>query len=606
MNDSSDQVLASVDERPSVAAYMQAARQLSSFKEELTPVRVGLLASFTIDAAVPFLVVEAARLGFAAEVYVAPFNSTKQELLDPESGCARHQADVVFVANLLADIGPGLTRDVLPGAIDEQIEALVADVVAPLKEFRKRSGADLVLHNIARPRRPALGLGEPLASGSQSDVIGRLNARLAKAVGAIAGGYVLDLERVCANVGYDNCYDDKMWYLGRSPFSPAAWRALAQEQAAFIRAVRGPQRKCLVLDLDNVLWGGIVGEAGLANIKLGQTYPGAVFRDFQEAVMELQRRGVLLAINSKNNPADVEEVFRSHPDMVLKLDDFACTRINWQDKPQNMREIARELNIGLESLVFFDDNPAEQALMRQALPQVLTVPVPPEPIKYVNVLRDSRAFDRLSVTAEDRRRGDMYREQAARRQLEQSATSVEEFLRDLQMTVSIGRVDDFAFPRVVDLLQKTNQFNLTTRRHTGGQLKAMLDDPTCGVFWLRVADRFGDNGIVGVAIVQRLDEVAFIESFLMSCRVIGRTVETAFLSFLADRAKEWGASALEGEFVPTAKNAPAADFYRRHGFTPIGEANRGSRWRLDLAKVAFQWPAYIGRNGTAESTRRTS
>ena len=599
MNDDLGQILAAVDERPGVAGYMQAARQVLSFKEQLVPVRVALLASFTIDAGVPFLVVEAARAGFAAEVYVAPFNTVQQELLDPESGCIRHQPAVVFVANLLGDVCPALAHDVLSGGIDQQIETLVTDIITPLQELRKRSGADVVLHNFARPQRAALGIGEPMASGSQTEVINRLNTRLAKAVGAIPGAYVLDLERVCANVGYDSCYDDKMWYLGRSPFSPTAWRALTQEQAAFIRALRGPQRKCLVLDLDNVLWGGIIGEAGVANIKLGQAYPGAVFRDFQQAVLELHRRGVLLAINSKNNPADVEEVFHSHPDMVLKPDHFACTRINWQDKPQNMREIARELNIGLESLVFFDDNPAEQARMRQALPQVLTLSVPPEPIKYLNVLRESRAFDRLAVTEEDRRRGDMYREQAVRRQLEQSAASVEEFLRDLQMTISIERVNEFAFPRVVDLLQKTNQFNLTTRRHSAGQLKTLLDDPACGVFCLRVTDRFGDNGIVGAAIVQRRDEIALIESFLMSCRVIGRTVETAFLSFLVDRAKDWGMSAVEGEFISTVKNAPAADFYARHGFTRIGETSTGSRWRLDLARVPFQWPAYIERNGAA-------
>jgi FkbH-like protein len=599
MNNDLDQLLASLDERPSVAAYMQAARQVPSFKEQLIPVRVALLASFTIDAVVPFLIVEAARLGFVVETYGAPFNSVKQELLDPDSGCFRHKPDVVVVANLLGDVCPALTHEVLPGdaaAIDQQIETLTAELVLPLQEFRKRSVATVLLHNFPRPQYPALGIHEPMAPNSQTEMINRLNARLAKTMGTMPGGYVLDLDRVCANVGYDNCYDSKMWYLGHSPFSVPAWQALAQEQAAFIRALRGPQRKCLVLDLDNVLWGGIVGESGLAHIKLGQTYPGAVFRDFQQTVLELHHRGVLLAINSKNNPAEVEEVFRSHPDMVLKMEHFASTRINWQDKPQNMREIAQALNIGLDSLVFFDDNPAEQALMRQALPEVSTLPVPAEPIKYLKVLRESRAFDRLSLTDEDRRRGEMYREQTARHHLQQSATSVEDFLTGLQMIVSIEPVNDFAFPRVVDLLQKTNQFNLTTRRHSASQLKTMLDDSTRGVFYLRVADRFGDNGIVGVAIVQRRDEAACIESFLLSCRVIGRTVETAFLSFLADWAKDWALRAMEGEFIPTAKNAPAADFYARHGFTKIEDAGTANRWRLDLSQVPFQWPAYIERN----------
>jgi FkbH-like protein len=235
--------------------------------------------------------------------------------------------------------------------------------------------------------------------------------------------------------------------------------------------------------------------------------------------------------------------------------------------------------------------------MRQALPEVMTLPVPPEPIKYINLLRESRAFDRLSLTDEDRHRGEMYQGQTARRQLQQSATSLQDFLTGLQMTVSIERVDDYAFPRVVDLLQKTNQFNLTTRRHSAGQLKAMIDDAAQGVFCLRVADRFGDNGIVGAAIVQRRDETAHIESFLLSCRVIGRTVETAFLSFLVDWAKDWELTAIEGEFIPTAKNAPAADFYSKHGFIQVDSTNSGSRWALDLKKVPFQWPTYIERTG---------
>lgn len=606
MKNDLNQFFVALDERPGVAAYIQAARQVPLFKDRLAPVRVALLSSFTIDAAVPFLTVEAARLGFAAETYVAPFNSVKQELLGADSGTVRHKPDVVFVASVLADVSPALANNALAheaAQIDQQIGQLVAEIVAPVKEFRKRSGAAVVLHNFARPQAPALGIYESMAAGSPTDVINRINARLVDAIRAIPGVYILDFDRVCADVGYSHCFDDKMWYLGRLPFSAAAWRALAQTQATFVRALFGPQRKCLVLDLDNVLWGDIIGESGLANIKLGQTYPGNVFREFQQAVLALHQRGVLLAINSKNNPADVDEVFRSHPDMVLKKEHFACIRVNWQDKSTNMKEIAAALNIGLDSLVFFDDNPAEQALMRETLPQVLTLPVPPEPIKYARLLRDSRAFDRLSLTDEDRQRGKMYQEQAARRQVEQAAGSVEDFLAGLQMTAAVESVDDFAFPRVVDLLQKTNQFNLTTRRHTAGQLRIILDDPRCGVFSLRVADRFGDNGIVGVAIVRQKDKSAVIDSFLLSCRVIGRTVETALLSVLADWARDRGLNVMEGEFLPTPKNAPAADFFARHGFSQVGDAPLETRWRLDLAKVPFQWPACIQRQGQAAAVK---
>jgi FkbH-like protein len=599
MNLDLDQILAKVDERPAMAIYMQAARQISACKEKLIPVRAALLSSFTIDSLLPFLIVEAARFGFAVEPYIAPFNSVKQELLGVESGCVRHRPHVVFIANLLDDIRTDRTYDCLSGDAESMVaivNELVADLTAPIRQFRSRSEAAIAFHTLPRPQFPPLGVYEAMAVGSQSNLVNRLNARLTTVVNELPGAYLLDLERVCATVGYEKCYDPRMWYLGRAPFSAAMWLAWAREQAAFLRALLAPPRKCLVLDLDNVLWGGIVGENGMANIQLGQTYPGSVFRDFQRAILELHNRGVLLAINSKNNLEDVEEMFRSHPDIILKWEHFACRRINWQDKDENMREIARELNIGLDSLVFFDDNPAEQARMRQTLPSVLTLPAPPEPIQYLKVLRQSGAFDRLSATEEDRRRGAMYQEQVARRQLQDSFASVEDFLTSLQMTVQIEPVSDFGFRRAVDLLQKTNQFNLTTRRHGAGHLKTLMADPQCGVFSMRVTDRFGDNGIVGLAIIQKSGETAQIESFLMSCRVIGRTVETAFLSFLADWARESGTRTLEGEYLPTRKNAPAADFYSRHGFTRIEQSEHGSRWRVELNQASFQWPPYIGGN----------
>lgn len=596
MNRQLEQVLQSVDQRPTMAAYMQAAREVRLLDERLRSIQLSLLSTFTIDSLVPYLEVEAARKGFAADIYVGLFNAVRQELLNPNSGRLVHRSDVVFIAQHLSDVCPPLTNDyrMLDGTqLEQYIEKIISDIVATLKEFRKLSQAVVVVHNFALSAYPLLGIYEVMAQGSQTDAIRRLNATLVDAVRVVPAVYVLDYERLCADVGYRNWYDAKMWCLGRAPLSAQALPALARIQAAFVQAILGSPRKCLVLDLDNTLWGGVVGEDGLAGIKLGYTYPGNAFRHFQQVVLQLYRRGVLLAINSKNNQADVEEVFRSHPDMVLKLEHFASTRINWREKPENMLEIADEVNIGLDSLVFFDDSPVERALMRQALPQILTLEVPSDLLEYPQVLLESRAFDKLSFTDEDRRRGEMYREQVTRRQLEKSATSLQEFYSGLQMTVSICPVDEFAFPRVLDLVHKTNQFNLTTRRHSASQLMEMIADPKCGVFYLRVTDRFGDNGIVGVAIVQIQGGAAYIDTLLLSCRVIGRTVETAFLSILVDWARTRGVAEMEGEFIPTAKNAPAADFYARHGFTQVSTDGVGSRWRLMLDDVPFRWPAYI-------------
>ena len=596
MNLTLEQILRSVDERPTLAAYAQAAREIRSLGERLQPVRVSLLSTFTIDSLRPYLEVEAARLGFGANTYVGPFNSVRQELLNPSSGCLKHQPDIVFVAQLLCDVCPPLVNVFLALSetrIEQFVTEIISETVATLRSFRKFSQATVVLHNFALPPNPLLGIYEVMEQASQTSVIRQLNERLVEAVKTVPGVYLLDCDRLCAGVGYRNWHNDKMWYLGRAPLSASALSTLARAQTAFIQASLGRQRKCLVLDLDNTLWGGVIGEVGIAGIQLGHTYPGNVFRNLQETVLQLHHRGVLLAINSKNNQADAKEVFESHPDMVLKQEHFASTQINWRPKPENMSEIANELNIGLDSFVFLDDNPAERALMRKAFPEVLTLELPSDPLRYAEVLLESRAFDSLSFTREDRRRGEMYQEQKTREQLKLSSGSLQDFLSSLKMEVSIRPVDQFAFSRVLDLIQKTNQFNLTTRRHSAGELKEMLADPKWDAFYIRVADRFGDNGIVGAAVSRIQNGTAYLDTFLLSCRIIGRNVETAFLSFLVDWFKARGANVIEGEFIPTAKNSPAAEFFAGHGFKPAGANSTGSSWRLSLAEASFEWPDYI-------------
>lgn len=606
MSPALDQILRALDEHPTVAAYSQTARAVRSLHDGLRPVRIALLATFTVDGLRPYLEVEAARRGFAAEVYVAPFDSVKQELLDPGRGCVGHRPDVVFILHRLAEVCPPLANDFL--ALDAAqrerlLESTVAELVSSLTAFRQHSPATVVVGNFARALYPPLGLYEVAAPDSQTEAIHDLNRRLLKAIGAVAGVHVLDFDKLCADVGYRNSHDDKMWHLGRAPLAAPLLPALARTQALFIQAIQGPPRKCLVLDLDDTLWGGVIGESGVAGIKLGSTYPGNVYREFQQAVLELHRRGILLAINSKNNPGDVDEVFATHPDMVLRKEHFASIRVNWRDKPANMVEIARELNIGVDSLVFFDDNPVERALVRQTLPDVLTLEVPSDPVHYVKILKESGAFERLSLTDEDRRRGLMYQEEVARRQLLETSASLGEFLKSLQVAVSIRAVDHFSFPRVLDLLHKTNQFTLTTRRHSSAQLTAMIEDPQSGVFSLRAGDRFGDNGIVGVAIVRAREDTAHVDSFLMSCRVIGRDIETALLVHLVDWARRRGLRVMEGQFIPTAKNAPAADFYARHGFAPVDGTGV---WTLDLAEVPFRWPDHIPRDAQEAEPHRRS
>ncbi len=536
-------------------------------------------------------------------------------MLTHDSGLQRHRPDVVFVAQLLEDVAPSLAFDFLslePDQISRQIDETVTTLGNSIAAFRGRSDATIVLHNFALPPRPLLGIHECFAKDTQTSAIRQLNAQLVKAAADIPGVYVLDFDRLCSELGYDQWQNERMWYLGRIALSAQALPRLADLQAAFLQATIGSPRKCLVLDLDNTLWGGVVGEDGVAGIMLGHDFPGNVYLDVQRQILQLHQRGVLLAINSKNNDRDVEEVFEKHPDMLLRPDHFAARRINWQPKPQNMLEIAEELNIGVDSLVFLDDNPSECELMRQSLPEVLTWAAhdarsKADPFASLGWLRNSHVFDRLKLTQEDRNRGEMYLQQQQRKQLETSATSVEEFLRGLQMRVSISEMDDFTLPRVVELIGKTNQFNLTTRRHSEAKLREFQTDPRCAVFTMRVVDRFGDNGIVGVAIAAIADQECCIDTFLLSCRVIGRSVETAMLARLSDWACSQGAEKLVGIFIPTAKNAPAADFYRQHGFQRReDDANQthsdqqATDWQLSLAECTVKFPEFIELDPTEE------
>jgi FkbH-like protein len=370
---------------------------------------------------------------------------------------------------------------------------------------------------------------------------------------------------------------------------------LTNEHLRFLLPLSGRVAKVLVTDLDNTLWGGVIGEDGLDGIKVGAEYPGAAYQALQRAMLDLSRRGVLLAICSKNNASDALEVLLKHPGMLLHPEHFAALRINWDDKATNLRQIAAELNIGVDALAFFDDNPVERERVRQELPEVFVIEVPPDPMDYARALREFPAFERLVLTEEDRERSRMYAEQRQRTELQQVAGTLEEYYRSLQMVITVQPLAHNNLERIAQLTQKTNQFNLTTRRYSEQQLLDVVSTGTAEVFGASVRDRFGDNGLVGVTIMRRAGEVCEIDTFLLSCRVIGRTVETGILAYLIEHARVCGAQQVIGWFIPTKKNAPAKDFLSRHGFELTGEeADGAQRWVLDLRVHSVAVPDWLG------------
>ena len=398
-----------------------------------------------------------------------------------------------------------------------------------------------------------------------------------------AGAVFLDLEQVSGVMGREQFYDPRRFHWTKQPFSEAGAVCLAHHIAAAIRAVITGPKKVLVLDLDNTLWGGVVGDAGPLGVAVGDGVDGEAFRAFQAHVKKLTERGVLLAACSKNNDADAREPFLQNPNMVLSLDDFAHFEASWDPKAAGLRRIAKSLQLGLDSFVFFDDNPAEREHIRQALPEVEVVEVPDDPAEFGRTLDAGLWFETADLTGEDRVRAQQYRSAIQRRDAEASFDSLDAYLHSLAMVAEVQSIGEADLERVVQLIGKTNQFNLTTRRHSLAAVRELLGRPGAIGLALRLADRFGDHGLVSVLLAapdlslpesRRLT----IDTWLMSCRVINRTAEEFLFNTLVEEALGQGVESLAGLYIPTAKNVLVKDLYPRLGFAERAASGGAGVW----------------------------
>ena len=438
-------------------------------------------------------------------------------------------------------------------------------------------------------------------SGGEIDVIRRLNDRLRERLPA--GTYFVDLEQVSGSAGRDTFYDRRRYFWTKQPFSDAGVVRLSEHLWAGLRAASLGPKKVLVLDLDNTIWGGVVGEVGPLGIELGETPAGEAFRDFQQLARSLADRGSLIAVCSKNNPDDAREPFEKNPDMVLTLDDIVAFEAGWAPKADVVRDMAARLRLGLDSFVFFDDDPAERELIRQVLPEVEVVEVPEDPARYRQALLDGLWFESVSVSDEDRMRTQQYQVERQRQQSRDLSGSVEDYLHSLEMRGAIGAINEYSIERVVQLIGKTNQFNLTSRRHSRDAVVAKLDNPETVALTLRLRDRFGDYGLVSV-IIATGDRSANasdlrIDTWLMSCRVIGRTAEQFLFNALVNEAKSRGSSRLVGEFLPTKKNAVVAGLYERLGFSKCDDRSECATFELDLADIEPQATCVVDASSDA-------
>ncbi len=566
----------------------------------LTPFKLAILRSFTVEPIVPLLRSEAFACGIDLEVHVGDFNTYVQDMLDSQSSLYRFAPHAVVLAVRTERVAPELWRDfadLAPEAAQQAAERVVRGYEQWIGAFRKHSQSALIVHSLERPSSPSLGVLDGQSEAGQSGLIRRINRELRRIAGGFHGVYALDYDALVARHGSEHWHDERKWLTARLPIAAGYLLQMAREWMRFIVPLTAPlsgrTAKVLVVDLDNTLWGGVIGEDGLAGIKVGPEYPGAAYQGLHRVLLDLSRKGILLAVCSKNNLSDAMEALEKHPGMLVRAKDFAAVRINWTDKAQNLREIAQELNVGIDALAFLDDNPFEREQVRAALPEVAVIDLPRNPLEYASAIRNCAAFERLTLSAEDQQRAEMYVARKQRAGAEQDFQSKEDFFRFLEQEAELEPVTDLTLARVAQLTQKTNQFNLTTRRYTEPQIAEMAKQPDWHIFSIKVRDRFGDHGLVGVAIAHDVGEQCEVDTFLLSCRVIGRTVETALLAHLAESAAQRGRKRLEGWYLPTKKNAPARDFYEQHGFELQVTNCEGSLWTLDLTSRPLRCPDWI-------------
>ena len=565
------------------------------------PLRIAILCSFNLDLIQRPLQKAVAATGLSAELYLSGYGQWQSDVLNPDSKLHQFAPSITFLFLDAEDELPSLTPDgalpALEGA-EARGRAAWSRAEGAIATLLSRHPGPVVCHTLVPPPRGALGLLEGNAGYSHAEAIGTFNTALRALASRDPRVQVFNYDALVLTHGHARWHDSRVWHLGRMRLASPSLPLLAAAWARHLAALVTPRRKCLVLDLDNTLWGGVLGEDGPGGIQLGHSGIGLAYRELQMAVLSLSSRGVLLAAASKNNLDDVLPVLRDHPDMVLRPEHFACLEIHWQDKPESLRRIADKLNIGRDSLVFWDDNPLERGMVKSQLPEVLVPDVPDDPSEYAQFLRDLACFDILTLTKEDRTRGQMYREQVERDTFlaQGPPRSLDDYYASLEMVATIEPATDTSIPRIAQLTQRTNQLNLTTRRYTEADIRAFANDPSCRVYGLSLRDRFGDLGLIGAAVLRERPAEWELDTFLMSCRALGRRVEETFASHLAEVAAQTG-KPLRGVFLPTKKNAPMRELLEQTGWLadPAGAPPErpGERESRPVVVTALPRPSFL-------------
>lgn len=570
----------------SVSNYLElikAARALSKNERGYLEIKLAVLGDSTTQQLVPVLKSILHHRGLFASVYEAGFDVIDAEVFDANSGLYRFAPDYVLFYTSTKALRARYYKSAADASLVESAHTRMLQRWGAVNE---RLACRIIQNLHELPLERPFGNYTQKIPDAFASLVAELNRRVVVSSRGQANVFLNDMDYLASEVGKRSWSNERFWIHGKLSCDPEYLPKIAESLAAIILAGSARAKKCVVLDLDNTLWGGVIGDDGLNGIELGDHGLGEAYVLFQYFLKSLKNRGILLAVCSKNERETALAAFRDHPNMILREKDISCFVANWQSKSDNLRAIAATLNIGTDSLVFLDDSAFERNEVRAALPEVCVPEMPDDPADYVSFLNGLDLFETIAFSQEDRERTALYGEQAAREQVKAQFTDIGDYLKSLDMRATLARFDPFHLPRIVQLIQRSNQFNLTTKRYNEQECAAfMRDEKSCYPIWVSLADKFGDYGLIGVIILKREHAALFIDTWLMSCRVLQRGVERLCMNHIIEFAAKNGCRTVEGVYAPTEKNGLVREFYAGFGFKKTAESeDRSSKWSLSVSE----------------------
>tara|TARA_B100000900_G_scaffold411213_1_gene430468 strand:- start:2125 stop:3882 length:1758 start_codon:yes stop_codon:yes gene_type:complete len=571
--------------------YLKKFKEIKNIENE-DQISIAILSSSTINQFEMFLSVELFNHSIYSKFYIPGFNQFEIEIFDEKSKLYSSKPQMIFFLLPIEDLVGRLTFKSENNSILKRFDEFYLKLIKYIEQLSQKTNADIIFSNFLYPQYICQPIADFQSKNGVLETINNLNHNIKDLTNEYKNFHIFNFFGASNDFGLINVYENKMYYFASIRFKVDFLSYSAFKLGQQIKSMIKTRKKCLILDLDNTLWGGIIGEDGLSGIKLGNNYPGNVYRDIQLIIKEILSSGVLLAINSKNNYSDVKQVFSDHPNMKLKLEDFSIIKANWKSKYENMIEISKELNIGLDSLVFIDDNPIEIGEINHLLPEVTTVQFEKDnPLYNLETMQNLDFFYSIFLTSEDLLKTQQYKEQVKRKNLEKNFSSIDKYYQSLEIVISVLKINEFFVPRISQLTQKTNQFNLTTKRYSENQIRRMMDDDRILIYCLNVRDKVGDYGNVGVFIGKLKENTLTIDTFLLSCRVIGRGIEKAFLHFILEEINNEDVKLVYGSYIKTQKNSLVKNFYDNVKFNKISE----NRWEVSTP-FSIDLPSWITIN----------